>query len=397
MASIQPLPKSRFWYASYRDARGKQHLKSTKIERAPDAATPKERAVKAADNKRLAMDMANRLEEDERGNPTEIQLRKLVADMSQRVNKRRIEFSTVRAYLEKWLATVSKQNSPATHSRYSGAVTGFLESLGPKAEAALADITSQDIEKFIGVRLASGRSATTIDTDLKALNRPFARALRQGLILSNPVPAADRPKASKEPKEPFTYEDALMIVDTADGEWKTAILIGLCSAARLGDCVSLRSSNIDLEKGVMKWRPQKTRASKKEIIAPIHPMLEAHLRKLPQMNKPDAPLCPHLSKAKIGGRSGLSRQFQDIMAEAGIVQKSIAPAQQGGRTFNKFGFHSLRHTLTSLLANAGIAPDIRKSFTGHSDDRTHAIYTHHSIQTMREALIKALPEKAGKQ
>jgi integrase len=395
VASVQSLSSSRFWYASYRDARGKQHLVSTKIEKAPDGATPKERAVKAAENRRLATEMALRLEEEERGNPTEAHLRKVVADISQRVNKRRIEFATVRAHLEQWLVRVAQHKSGPTHSRYKGAVETFLESLGPKAEASLADITAQDIDRFIASRLESGRNPTTIDTDLKALNRPFALALKQGLILTNPVPAADKPQSSKEPKDPFTFEQVSAIVSAAEGEWKTAILIGLCSAARLGDCVSFVSSDFDLETGVMSVRPQKTRGKKKDLKIPIHPMLEAHLLTLPQIHKSNAALCPSLNQAKIGGRSGLSRQFQDIMEAAGVAQKSIAPNRPGGRTFNKFGFHSLRHTLTSQMANAGVASDIRKLFTGHSDDRTHAIYTHHTIKTMREALIKALPPVGG--
>ena len=391
MASIQELAKSRYWYASYRDANRKQHLVSTKIEKSPSGADPKGRALKAAENKRLAMEMALRLEEEERGNPTEAHLRKVVADISQRVNKRRIEFATVRVHLERWLARVGKSNSLATHARYKGTVTVFLETLGPKADAALADITAKDIDKFISARLECGRNPTTIDTDLKALNRPFALALRQGLILSNPVPAADKPKSSKESKDPFTFEQAKAILRSADGEWKTAILIGLCTAARLGDCTNFSSSDINLNAGHMSLRPQKTRGTKKDLRIPIHPSLEAHLMALPAMKKQGAPLTPKLGTAKIGGRSGLSRQFIDIMEAAGVVQKSIAPAQSGGRTFNKFGFHSLRHTLNSQMANANVHPDLRKLFTGHGDDRVHAIYTHHTLQTMREALNKSLP------
>jgi len=59
-----------------------------------------------------------------------------------------------------------------------------------------------------------------------------------------------------------------------------------------------------------------------------------------------------------------------------------------GRAFNKLSFHSLRHTYVSQLANAGIAPDVRKLLAGHSDDRSHAVYTHTQLDTLRAAVGK---------
>ena len=92
MASIHKQSGRAYWFASYRDASGKQHFVSTKIRHAPLGHDGKERATNAAKNRRLALDMAMRLEEAERGNATEIHLRKLLSDVSERVNQRRLEF-----------------------------------------------------------------------------------------------------------------------------------------------------------------------------------------------------------------------------------------------------------------------------------------------------------------
>jgi integrase len=378
---------------SYRDADGGQHFKSTKIEISP-LAEPKAKPQRIAENKRLALEMALRLEEEERGNATEVHLRKVVSDISKRINKRGVEFASAENHFNAWLARVEKDKtkSPATHVRYKGVIDSFLECLGAKAKAALSDITPQDIEKYIAYRQEGGKNATTIDTDLKALNRPFSIALRQGLILTNPVPAADRPTGTKESKNPFAWEQVAALVRNSSGEWKTAIMVGAYTSARLGDATSMRSSFFDFEKGQLRYTPQKTRGKKKEIIVPLHPHLEAYLSALPEMKLPNAFLCPDLSKVKVGGRRGLSRQFQTIMEKAGIEQVTIEPQCAGGRAFNKFGFHSLRHTFNSELANANVAPDIRKLFTGHQSDRVHSIYTHHKLQTMRKELERALPE-----
>jgi hypothetical protein len=109
MASINKHPMSRFWHAFYRDANGRQHSASTKIEHAPGGGTQKDIASKAANNRRLAQDIANQLEEAERGNATEVHLRKLLADLSGRVNKQRLEFKQTKTYLNDWMARAAKE------------------------------------------------------------------------------------------------------------------------------------------------------------------------------------------------------------------------------------------------------------------------------------------------
>ena len=151
----------------------------------------KERANGAATNRRLALDMAMRLEEAERGNATEVHLRKVLADVSERVNQRRLEFKAADTFLNDWLARVEKTKSAGTYERYRGIVQNFLKSLESRAKAKLSDITVQDVQKFIETRLENGRNPSTVRTDCKILNAPFALALRQGLSLSNPVAAAE--------------------------------------------------------------------------------------------------------------------------------------------------------------------------------------------------------------
>lgn len=391
MASIAKLPGRRFWFAFYRDAAGRQHCKSTKLEHSPKPADPKERVEQAGKNKRLATEIALRLEEAERGNVVESHLRKVLAEISERVNNQRLEFAVTRTFLNDWSDRAERTKSSATAARYKGTIKKFLESLGPKAEAALADITPQDVQKFVSNRLEGGRNATTVMVDLKTLNAPFALAMRQGLILTNPVPAADAPKAEKESREPFTWEQVGKLIKHAEGEWKTAIMLGAFTGQRLGDCTSLTWDCVDLEKQQLRFRPQKTRNKKRDLILPIHPDLEKHLMDLPEQK--GQPLCPDLSKAKIGGRSGLSRQFQGIMKKAKIEGHSIQAGGEEGRVFNKLSFHSLRHTYVSQLANAGIAPDVRQLLSGHADDKSHAVYTHTKLDTLRKA-IETLPRIA---
>lgn len=401
MASIHKQSGRGYWFASYRDASGKQHFVSTKIKHAPIGHDAKERATKAATNRRLAMDLAMRLEEAERGNATEVHLRKLLSDVSERVNNRRIEFKTASVFLKDWVTRAQKTKSAGTYERYNGIVETFLTSLKSKANAKLSDITVQDVQKFIEERLEGGRNPSTVRTDCKILNAPFALALRQGLTLTNPVAASEIPEGAKESRAPFTSEQVSELLNATDvlarqdaknsahwKEWKTCILVGYYTGVRLGDAVAMTVSHFDLEKHVLKVRPKKTSRMKRDLIVPVHPQLESHVRALSARNNIDL-LCPNLARKKVSGKSGLSIQFHVIMAKAGVEQETIEAKGKKGRSFHKFTFHSLRHSFVSELANAGIAPDVRQLLSGHADERSHAVYTHTQIALRRA--IEVLP------
>lgn len=231
MASINKHPESRFWHAFYRDAQGKQRSASTKIEHSPGGNSPKEVARKATVNRRLAQDVANRLEEAERGNPTEAHLRRVLDEISSRVNHRRLEFKQTRTYLQEWMQRAAKAKSWRTGLRYKKVVADFLESLGSKAEAAINDIAPRDIQHFVDAEAAAGKSGSSIRIAAKVLNIPFNLAMRQGLILTNPVPSVELPDAANESRAPFTWEQVGELLKVARGEWKTCILIAAFTGA----------------------------------------------------------------------------------------------------------------------------------------------------------------------
>jgi len=381
---------------------GKYHFVSTKIQHTPDGTSAKERATKAANNRRLAQDMATRLEEAEVGNATEAHLRKLLSDVSERVNQSRLEFKSVDVFLNDWLARAEKTKSSGTYERYGGIMKNFLKSLGAKAKAKLADITVRDVQKFIEFRLEGGRNPSTVRTDCKILNAPFALALRQGLTLSNPVAAAEIPEGAKESRAPFTTEQVSDLLKACDRlakndadnaavwkEWKTCIMIGFYTGVRLGDAVAMSLPSFDFDRHVLKVRPQKTSRKKRDLVIPIHPKLETYVLDLP-VEEGQGLLCPTLAKRKVSGKYGLSIQFHTILSEAEIRQETVEATGKAGHMFHKYTFHSLRHSFVSELANAGVAPDVRQMLAGHSDDRSHAVYTHTQLDTLRAA-VKKLP------
>jgi integrase len=87
----------------------------------------------------------------------------------------------------------------------------------------------------------------------------------------------------------------------------------------------------------------------------------------------------------------LSEAFKRIMGKAEIVtEKRLAASGEAGRGRNKLSFHSFRHSLNSLMANAGVAQEVRQKLLGHRDADTHKVYTHLDYPALRAA-IEVIP------
>jgi integrase len=172
-------------------------------------------------------------------------------------------------------------------------------------------------------------------------------------------------------------------------EWKGMILMGAFTGLRLTDCAKLNWENINLLKREIITIPQKTKRKKTIVRIPIHPTLEAYLKDLPTPIKSDTPVFPALNSQTGTGRNGLSKQFTSIMESAKVSRgKSIST---GSRTSYERSFHSLRHTLTSWLADSNVSPEIRMQIIGHKSQDVHSLYTHLGDETLKNA-IAGVPE-----
>ena len=74
------------------------------------------------------------------------------------------------------------------------------------------------------------------------------------------------------------------------------------------------------------------------------------------------------------------------MEKAKIDPQPIKNGVGKARTKNRLSFHSLRHSFNSMLANKGIASEVRQQLTGHSSDAMNQKYTHLELERLREAV-----------
>jgi integrase len=379
MASLHRDPRSRspYWYCAYALPDGTRRFKSTKQR-------SRKEALKVCLGWEKAVDAASR------GELSQSQARKILDEILENIGEGPIRRKTVSEFFSNWLEGKQLAKKKTTGARYKKAVDEFLASLGDRANKSIAAIAPADIECFRDTRTNQGVSASTVKLDLKLVRSVFNTARRQALIVHNPAEAVDLPLVKGQERLVFTPSDVRALLKAASNDWKTAILLGYYAGPRLGDVVSLTWDSVDLVEGVLFYRQGKT-GSKVEV--PIHLDLEEHLLSIAG----DAPrgfLCGQLATAKIGGRSGLSKQFAAIMANAGIDQRQVQSSKN--RKFSQLSYHSLRHSFASALANASVSPDVRMKLTGHQSIDVHQRYTHVQLEPLKKA-IAALPRLDGKE
>ena len=396
MASIHQRSGSQKWHCSFRDSTGKWRLVSTKttdkaealavcarLETLAKQTAPKaEATVPAEDSGELLEAGLKLIQTAKAGALSEATAR----DYVNRVLKAsgaeaEIAGETVRDFFTNWLAGKEIGSARDTFLRYRTTVDLFVEGLGKRASLSLSAIRAKDIETFRDSRLKEV-GTTTVTDDLKIIRTAFNRARRQGMIHTNPCEAVDFPKGEAQVREPFTVQEVGLLVQEVPKEWKTVILLGFYAGLRLGDAVRLDWRSVDFEKGMLTFKAQKT--GKQESL-PIHPMLAAHLGKI--AGDTGGKISPSLAKLSISGRSGLSRQFLDIVREAGLDTGAEEKKREGKRRrFTAKTFHSLRHGFVSSMANAGVSKELRMKLAGHTTDAVASGYTHHEAARLREAV-----------
>jgi integrase len=371
-----PRGKSPYWYCAFTLIDGRRRFKSTKQTDRKDAwdvCRGWEKAIEAAG----------------RGTLSEAQARKVLNDILESIGEGPIRSQSTRKFFLNWLAGKELAKKKRTGTRYAKAVNDFLKAIGTKADRPLASLSPADIELFRDVRTKEGVSASTIKLDLKLVRSVLTTARRQGLILHNPAEAVELPLAVSQARDVFEPSEIRSILAEAKDDWKTATLLGYYLGGRLGDVIALSWANVDLAGGTISFIQGKTG---RRVEIPIHTELEAHLHTVAG-DDARGPLCPTLANVPISGRSGLSKQFAGIMAQAGVDQKQVQSSEK--RKFSALSFHSLRHSFSSDLANAGISADVRMKLTGHKSEGVHQRYTHVQLEPLKKA-IAALPALGGK-
>lgn len=370
-----------------------------------------------------------------RGELSEGRARELLARLTEVSTGSPLKFYTLRTWAGEWLEMKEATIKPATMARYKASIAAFLAWMGDRADSRLEAVTKPDMRKFRDAirdgwkrerprkpevrkraskvpRKPVRRTAATANDFTADVAGMFRSAVREGLLLASPCAAMDRlPEDDSITREPFTVAEVGMLVSAAAesnwqdsifpparndamtrntrcSDWAGAILVGFYTGARLCDCCGLIWGNLNLSKKLLTFMPAKTSRKKKRLEVPLHPRLLSWLKDR-KIGGDTEPLFPALHGLKSGGQQGLSSQFVAIMQSAGVDRLIARQGEEGGcRAQHTRSFHSLRHSLTSGLANLDVPEEIRRRIVGHDSAEAHAGYTHHEQETLARAVEK---------
>jgi integrase len=377
MAALRKKERSPFWFACFTLPDGRRVQRSTK-ER-----TRKLAQAKADQWESLSVERAKAS-----------QSHKVIADIYRAAHKKELPDSTTGAFLDGWLKRRKGEIAPTSYSTYANRINHFKSWLGGFASRPLAEIETRH---FIEYRdsLAERLSPSSCNQGVKILRVVFEDARRDKYIAENP--AKDCGMLKKEVggvRRPFTLEEIQSVLAVADDEWRSMIFFGLYTGQRLGDIARLTWSNVEVLSEEIQLRTSKTG---RLVRIPICKPLLDHIQTLEACDDAKAPMHPKLAKLAVVNGSTLSRQFGELMAVAGLVAAknhesgTESRGRAARRSASELSFHSLRHTATSMMKNAGISPAIVQDIIGHESAEVSAHYTHIEGEAKRRAL-DAMPD-----
>jgi integrase len=380
MASIRQREGTKFWFACVTLPNGRRVQRSTKE-------TDRKKAQKIAEQWEAAT----------RGRVTARQTQKVIADLYRDITGERLVFPTVREYFDSWVARKKPETAPSTYRFYRDKAQQFLDWLGARADQQIALVTRDDILAFRAAELER-IAPRSVNHAIKFLRMVFKTAKEDGKYHDeNPASGVKIAKLRDgSRRRGFTIPEIRTVLKVANDEWRRLIFFGLYTGQRLGDLARLTWANVDLDRDEIRFASRKTGRT---MIIPIAPPLREQIENLPADDDPHQPLHPRAfaSVEKSEAVKTLSRQFHELLADAGLATRKphrkseAAPGRDGPRELSPLSFHSLRHTATSLMKNAGVNASVVMDIIGHESEAISAHYTHIDEATKRSAL-DALPD-----
>ena len=386
MASLRRLPESKYWIACFTDRDGRRRQRSTSIE------------AKGTENRRMAQKVADTYERAGRTSRTTRQVQRVCADLCKELSGEAAPQYTTRGWIDHWIESHKAVTSAGSLSRYQGQADRFLEYMGDRAEQQLGDLVRSDVQAYRDTRLAKV-ALKTVKHEIDFLRRAFRGAVLEGVLVESPADGVTLPKMTgnrQTARRSFTVTELGAIMDNADPEWRSMVAFGLYSGQRLGDIARLTWANLDMENGVLRLTTQKTGAT---LVIPIADPLRTHIAALPLPEDPAAPIHPHAFDMveRHGKVAGLSSEFRRTLVAAGLAEKTPhrktadGQGRGGRRRMSSVSYHSLRHTATSAMKNAGVNNDVVMATVGHESEAISREYTHAELSAM-QAAVNALPD-----
>ena len=277
-----------------------------------------------------------------------------------------------------------KRYSPHTLSAYTEDIRQFFDFIfHTYGELQLPEISSSFVRSWLVSLREQKLAAKTINRKISALKSFYKYQLKTGVVEQTPMAAIVSPKQSKR-LPVFVKENDMQSLlnvvefpDTWQGKTdKLAIQIFYHTGIRLSELLNLKENQVGTS--VIKV----TGKGNKERIIPINQQLFSMIEEYVK-SKAGFNITNRIFLLVTEGGNKLYPKYLYL-----AVKKYLTVVT----TVTKKSPHVLRHTFATHLSNNGADLNSIKELLGHSSLAATQIYTHNTIEKLKDAYKKAHPK-----
>lgn len=280
-----------------------------------------------------------------------------------------------------------KRYSGHTVVAYRNDLRQFFEFLKSQYETdRVVDVAHIHIRSWVVALIEQGLNNNSINRKISCLKAYFKYLKRTGEIAVNPMLKVVAPKSGKrlpvfvEEKNMEALFTPEMFNDDFEGK-RDALIIELFynTGIRLSELINLKMSNVDLAQRQIKVLGKRN----KERIIPISPSLQAIIGDYISL-KNEMNFCKQSNYLIV--KSDGVKLYEKLVYR--IVNRYLGLVT----TLKKKSPHVLRHTFATHMLNKGADLGAIKELLGHSSLAATQLYTHNSIEQLKDVHKKAHPK-----
>lgn len=310
---------------------------------------------------------------------------------------------TLGDYADAYLKRRAGELTDGTYQNYRAALTGLRRPVGetgPLADHQMGRITKAIIQQWITDSLTAGQGRPSINSRLGFMRTVFldAVAAENSGITFNPVKGIKLLTVDQSPTHIVTDAEASALFLAADPVTRLAAMLAYYCGLRWGEVFGLRAGDLRGEYLLVshvaersgKHRPFPKGKKRRVVGIPIDQLTDA-------LTDWTADLAEHqlMFPSVPGGervmdyRNFIRTHWTPAMYRAGLARKETVQTSrirkngpEKGKPYERvrfypdFGFHDLRHTYGTTLADQGMPRHRIARLMGHADERTTGRYIH---------------------
>lgn len=291
--------------------------------------------------------------------------------------------------IQSFLDYLKYQKRYSTHTirSYQDDLVQFLRFVEMQFEdVSLTAIGYNHVRSWLASIKENEISSKTINRKISSLKSFFKYLVKTSVLDQTPMTRIVTPKNSKRLPDFIQEGDAGKLIGALKNteDWKslnTKMLITLfyTTGVRLSELVNLKESHVDFGKRQIKVLGK----GNKERIIPISQEIVAMIKDYEQQKKKVFELTENTLLVTEKGKKMYSKYPY-------LLVKSFLTSEV--KTLNKKSPHVLRHSFATHLSNKGADLNAIKELLGHSSLAATQVYTHNTIEKLKNVYKKAHPK-----